>query len=298
MNTIVMPRSTPTTVRKGGERSLFAGDVAVLLAVSLLVWLAWEISHRGYFTAGDDVGYWIGVMGGVLMLLLFSYPLRKHLRFTHRWGKMKFWLWLHVFLGVMGPMLILVHSTFRVGSLNAGVALYSMIVVALSGVVGRFIYARVNRGLHGEKTNLRELTSLAGLHQSDANSKLSFAPAVVTRLKAFSDGETSPRPNFGACLRRVFWLPLVNRITYHACLTELRKPLQELALLSGWDGNSVSKRERLAHKLVKRHLDSVVRVAQYTAYERLFSLWHVAHIPFVYLLVVSAIVHVFAVHIY
>jgi hypothetical protein len=43
---------------------------------------------------------------------------------------------------------------------------------------------------------------------------------------------------------------------------------------------------------------AVVRVAQYTAYERVFALWHVAHLPFVYLLVISAVVHVVAVHAY
>jgi hypothetical protein len=42
----------------------------------------------------------------------------------------------------------------------------------------------------------------------------------------------------------------------------------------------------------------VVRVAQYNAYERVFALWHVAHLPFVYLLVISAVVHVIAVHAY
>ena len=42
----------------------------------------------------------------------------------------------------------------------------------------------------------------------------------------------------------------------------------------------------------------MVRVAQYTAYERVFALWHMAHLPFVYLLVISAIVHVIAVHAY
>jgi hypothetical protein len=45
-------------------------------------------------------------------------------------------------------------------------------------------------------------------------------------------------------------------------------------------------------------LQAVVRVAQYTAYERLFSLWHVAHLPFVFLLLLSAVVHVVAVHAY
>jgi hypothetical protein len=55
---------------------------------------------------------------------------------------------------------------------------------------------------------------------------------------------------------------------------------------------------RQSRKLVRRYLASVVRVAQFTAYERVFALWHVAHVPFVYLLVVSAIVHVVAVHAY
>ena len=53
-----------------------------------------------------------------------------------------------------------------------------------------------------------------------------------------------------------------------------------------------------AKRLVWIYLTAVARVAQYTAYEKLFSLWHIVHIPFVYLLVFSAIVHVIAVHVY
>lgn len=273
-------------------------DALLYLLVGGMVWLVWALSRRGYFTAGDDLGYWIGVAGAVLMLLLFSYPLRKHFRFAHGWGRMKLWLWLHVALGILGPLLILAHSTFRVGSLNAGVALYSMIIVALSGVIGRFIYGRINRGLFGERTSLRELETRAGLQQWDARSKLRFAPTVERRLKAFAERETSAQPSFLTCLRRVFWLPVSQRLAYKACLAELHRPLQDMALDSGWDASSVARRERLARKLVRRYLNSVVRVAQYTAYERLFSLWHVAHIPFVYLLVASAIVHVIAVHAY
>ena len=57
-------------------------------------------------------------------------------------------------------------------------------------------------------------------------------------------------------------------------------------------------RERQASKLVLKYLHAVTRVAQFTAYERLFSLWHVAHIPFVYLLVICAVVHVISVYAY
>lgn len=114
----------------------------VYLVLISLTWLVWQVSRQNYFEAGDDVGYWLGATGGVMMLLLFTYPLRKHFRFANGWGHIKWWFLLHMLLGVGGPLLILLHSTFRVGSLNAAVALYSMLIVALSGVVGRFIYSR------------------------------------------------------------------------------------------------------------------------------------------------------------
>ena len=59
-----------------------------------------------------------------MMLLLFSYPLRKYVRALQGLGKVKWWFWFHLVLGIGGPWLILVHSTFHIGSLNAGVALY------------------------------------------------------------------------------------------------------------------------------------------------------------------------------
>ncbi len=39
-----------------------------------------------------------------------------------------------MFLGITGPLLILPHPTFHVGSLNADVALSCMLVVAGSGI--------------------------------------------------------------------------------------------------------------------------------------------------------------------
>ena len=273
-------------------------DLLVYLTIVLLTWGAWRLTQLRLFTAGDDVGYWLGVVGGVMLLLLFSYPLRKRFRFAQNWGKAKWWFLLHMLLGVGGPILILVHSTFQVRSINAAAAFYSMVIVALSGVVGRFFYSRVNRGLHGEQSELREVQARAGLHQKEAHSRLRFAPEVERRLELFGQGEMSARPGFFACLYRVFWLPVKQWWTYQRCVRALRAPLRELAEKGGWDAESRARRERLAAKLVRRYLNAVVRVAQFTAYERLFSLWHVAHIPFVYLLVISAVVHVVAVHAY
>jgi hypothetical protein len=297
MNTAATSSSAPSESAKTAGQ-LMASDTVVYLVLTLLVWVTWQVSRMNLFEAGDDVGYWLGVAGGVMMLLLFSYPLRKHFRFAKNWGRVKWWFLVHMVLGVGGPLLILLHSTFRIGSLNAGVALYSMLIVAGSGVVGRFIYARVNRGLRGEQTDFKALQAKAGLDRDDVRSRLAFAPEVEERLKAFEQEELAAKVGWVTHLRRVFWLPITQWLLYRRCVAELQGPLRRLADHSKWTPEDFVRREKLARKMVRRYITAVVRVAQYTAYARLFSFWHVAHIPFVYLLILSAIVHVVAVHAY
>ncbi len=273
-------------------------DGVVCLAIASLVLAVWQFSRMGFFEAGDRIGYWLGVAGGVLLLLLFFYPVRKYTHMARDWGRMKWWLWGHMVLGISAPLLILLHSTFRVGSLNAAVALYSMLAVAISGVFGRFIYARVNRGLHGEQANLKDLQLRAGLQQSDVMSKLSFAPHVESRLAAFEKTALQPPSSWLTYLQRVFWLPLQQWRVYRQCVSELHGVLRTLAQRDHWTAADWHRREKNGKTLVARYLNAVTRVAQFSAYERLFSLWHIVHVPFLYLMVISAVVHVCAVHIY
>lgn len=288
----------PEEVEATPSRRRVSSDLLVYLVIGALVGGAWLIAKADLFKAGDDVGYWIGVAGGVMMLLLFSYPLRKYVRGLHRLGKVKWWFLVHVVLGVGGPVLILIHSTFRVGSLNAGVALYSMLIVAGSGVIGRFLYMHVNRGLTGEKTSLKQLEVRAGLTQSEARSKLHFAPEVEALLLKFAEDELHAKSGWLTHLRRITLLPLKQSLVYRQCDEALKVPLRAMAKGRGWSRAQYVGRKRVARRFIDNYLTSVVRVAQFTAFERLFALWHVAHVPFVYLLVISAIVHVIAVHAY
>lgn len=298
MSSTLDARATDSSQRAPAAARGAGSDVWIYVLLAALVFGAWRFSRLGLFRAGDDVGYALGLVGGVMMLLLFTYPLRKYVRALHGWGKVKAWFVVHMVLGVGAPLLILMHSTFHVGSLNAAVALYSMLVVAASGVIGRFIYLRVHRGLSGEKANLRALQARAGLDRNEAQSRLHFAPAVEARLQAFAETELGAPPGWATWLRQIFVLPLRAGWVYAVCCVGLRAPLRRIAVRRDWRRADVARRRRLAHKLVRRYLSSVVRVAQFTAYERLFALWHVAHVPFVYLLVVSAVVHVVAVHAY
>lgn len=286
---------------EGGQKSplrVFGSGTLVYLILVILLWGTWRISQLRLFESGDDTGYWIGVTGAVMMLLLLIYPLRKYVGFTRNWGNIRFWFWLHVVLGVFGPLLILLHSNFHTGSLNAAVALYSMLLVAGSGVVGRFIFQHINRGLLGEQTDLQTLMRNAGLDREDARSRLAFAPGVEKRLKEFAKRELGRPLGWVPNFRAVLWLPVLQYVTSRKCARELDVLLPRMAASQHWSRQDLRRRRYRARKMVDAYLNSVVRVAQYGAYSFLFSLWHVAHIPFVYVLIVTALVHVYAVHAY
>jgi hypothetical protein len=281
-----------------GRRPALASDLLVCAVILLLVWIARQISLLQLFKPGDDTGYWMGVVGAVMMLLVFTYPVRKHFRFAFTWGAVKWWLIIHMVLGVGGPVLILIHAGFAFGSLNAAVALFSMIIVALSGIEGRFIYTRVNRGLHGEISSMHELKTRAGIEQEGARSRLNFAPAVEQMVTEFDRREQVAKPSWRTHVRRAYLLPVVQLVVYLRCIYLLREPLALQAKRRGWDAPTYAERRRLARKLVWQYLNAVVRVAQFTANEWLLSAWHVAHVPFVLLLVGSTLIHIFAVHAY
>lgn len=262
-------------------------DLAVLAILAAAVGAAWGIARQGWFRSGDALSYRIAVVGGVMMLLVFLYPLRKHIRALDRLGATRWWLWSHIALGLIGPWLILVHSTFHIGSTNAGVALWSMVIVVASGVVGRFLHARVHRGLYGELTTLDDLRRRAGLVEADAVGRLHFAPEVAHALTAFDRRELEASGSVADMFRRLLWLPVSRALLARRCKRRLGAALRH-------DPDNA----RRARRLVDRYLGAVLRVSQYSAYERVFALWHVAHVPFVVLLVVSAVVHVIAVHAY
>jgi hypothetical protein len=291
------PQAAPAPSPSPGPKRR-ASDVSLYLVLALLVLGAWWFTRLGLFRSGDEVGYWLGVAGGVMMLLLLLYPVRKYFKFTHRWGKVKWWFLVHMLLGIGGPLLIIVHSTFHLGSVNAAVALFSMLIVAGSGIVGRFLYLRIHRGLHGEKNNLADLQRRAGLAEGEVQSRFRFAPEVAGHLMRFESEALSGKPGLPTAFRRVIWLPVRQRIVYQTCMTELDRRLRAVGKERGWSRGQFRRRREKVQATARNYLRCVTRVAQLSAYERLFALWHLLHAPFVYLLALTAGFHVFAVHAY
>lgn len=261
----------------------------ISLAIGLIVAAAWAVVRLADLQATSDLGYALGIAGGTAMLLLFAYPLRKRVRALHRLGPAKPWFAVHMVLGVAGPVLILLHSGFRIGSLNAGVALWSMLIVAGSGVVGRFLYLLTHRGLNGEHEELGRLMQGLGLAEARGESVWSDTPAVTSPLHRFATDArqlaTRPGHDVAGHFEAFVLLPWRRRVELRA----VRKALRALARRGDRSHNLAAIGEAYAGAL---------RLAQYGRATRLFELWHVLHIPFVYLMVVCAVVHIVAVHVY
>ncbi len=80
----------------------------------------------------------------VCFCVLFLYPIRKHWPWLGRMGKTKNWLDFHVLWGITAPIVITLHSSFKLSGL-AGLAYWIMMAVALSGFAGRYLYAQIPR---------------------------------------------------------------------------------------------------------------------------------------------------------
>jgi len=288
----------PPRRRVAATRPHARRDGALLGIVAALVACAILVARAGLFTAGSDLGYWIGVAGGTAMLLLFLYPLRKRVRALRSVGTTRFWFAVHMMLGIGGPLLIIVHSTLRFGSINAIVAFTSMSLVAASGIVGRYLYARIHHGLYGRRASLAELRTQAGLDSEAVRSKLAFAPEVEQRLEAFTlRAESAGRDGLAHPLR-FFTVGLAAMVERRRSVNEATRLLRMRALAEGWPPETLARRIRGRRALIAAHIRAVQRVAQFGVFERLFSWWHILHVPLVYMLVLSAIAHVVAVHMY
>lgn len=94
---------------------------------------------------------WVG-MGAIL--LVFVYPITKRMSRNHRWPRGGFQV--HMVAGVVGPLLIFLHSSAHVHALVPLLALTAMVVVVLSGIVGQGVHYLALRTLNDQRRQLHE----------------------------------------------------------------------------------------------------------------------------------------------
>jgi hypothetical protein len=285
---------------------LFIGTVALITVAGYSV-----LYPQTYFKPGErmfDTGYNLGLAGGIMMLVLLLYPVRKRVRYFQNLGPLPIWFRWHMVLGVLGPMTIIFHSTYHVyvpyfhptGSPNAAVAMYSMLIVSASGTFGRFFYTKIHHGLYGRLATVNEIR--AELEQSaDVESVFSFAPEVEKALEDFHARAESYARQPNVMITNFIAIGLRAKKLSWSLSREVRRILRAHAEEKHFSAAQRAEMKKQVHdyrQAIESYLHAVRDVAQFGTYERLFSWWHIFHIPLVYMMVFSAFYHVYAVHAY
>ena len=266
------------------------------VACGVVAWLGFNAQTERYISPDRGLGYALGITGGSLMLVLLLYPARKRASWLGFLGTVPGWFQAHMVLGLVGPLLILFHSNFSQGAMNSNVALYCMLVVAISGLFGRYFHGRIHVAFQDRQlafTGLR--AQLDGMAQDEAAAP--YGASLALRLKSGVISMTEGLGFIPEILRppfiglRAWWL---RRELSRFIRGEVRRTAAE----RGLDGRAQRGEVKDARHLVDSYIDAARKVVEFRAYEQMFSLWHLLHLPLFFMLLAAGIVHVIAVHVY
>lgn len=242
-----------------------------------------------YYSPEEGIGYYLGLVGGSMMLVALAYTMFKYVAALRTRAVMRHWLTIHIFFGTAGPILVLIHSTFSIGSLNGGIALITMLLVFVSGVMGRFLYSKTHYGLGGQKARVKDLQEAL---------KLAGRKIKSSRLEEFTESVLIHRDTLPHAIWELSSFGWRSRWLYFRLSENMRLHLNSMALEQNWDAASVRQKRQEFKKQLRSYIDTLEKVALFRVYERFFAFWRNAHVPLLYLLLMSGIVHVIAVHMY
>jgi len=268
------------------------------LALILCVYAGWHNRGSVYLTPEQGPGYFLGIAGGVLMLLLLVYPLRKHIRWMRCLGPVRYWFRAHMMMRILGPVLILYHCNFQLGSANGNIALFSMLLVSGSGLVGRYFYTRIHYGLYGQKADLAHLGSDTVRARNRMDMVFTVVPGLQDSLRKLESRALTHPEGLIAGMLCVLVIGFKTRWCWLVSGIKLRN-----AFMGVQQRRLMTREQRLfylrkARFYLRAYLGTVRRIAGFSFYERLFSLWHVLHLPLFFMLLISGFVYVYAVHMY
>jgi hypothetical protein len=236
------------------------------------------------------IGINLGMVGVLMFFLIYLYPLRKKWGWLGRMGNSRHWLDFHVVLGTAAPIIIAFHSSFKFGNI-AGMAFYSMLMVTLSGFVGRYLYAHIPRGLSAAELTMKEIQEKEeALRKELAEQESTFGFSVEALSELPTPAEVAKTPMI-ASLLSMFLIDFKR--PFKASIVRLREAgfFPWLFSCFGLFATRNQKLER-AIRIAQKQASLSQSIAFLTRTQQIFQLWHVVHRPFSYAFAILAVLHI------
>ncbi|MEQ1504416.1 MAG: hypothetical protein ABMB14_19400 [Myxococcota bacterium] len=269
---------------------LFLGAFTLLLlfvaAVVLLVGLPYYFTpiharpdHALYdwYASNRVVGLLLGMVGTGLMTIMLLYSVRKWIPMLTFMGSTQFWMRFHMVCGLLGPMFILLHAELKLPSGYIGVGFWCMVLVAISGFFGRYLFgyfpataADLKVDLQQAQKRLTELRAQLVADTRDAN-----ALQVAGAVKLARDLKFEPRT-------------LGELIILDA---DVRRRVNLIKILLYRAGLPPAARKR-AEKTLIQQLELRRSMAGFDVARRLLRYWSLLHQPLAVAMYLIMFVHI------
>ncbi|GEM_PF-106341 len=226
-------------------------------------------------------GHGLGVIGSAMMIIgVASYSSRKRIRRLRFMGKIKHWLEFHIFLCLLGPTLVLYHTTFKFGGI-VSVAAWSMIFVALSGLLGRYIYTQIPRTIEGNELTVDDLAKENRRMQEKLRRAYNLDDDTMEMINHISEVESyQSHPSVFKAIGSLLVDDIrrrsrIGKVKHHLRKTDI--PAHHLKEII-----SIARSKSLLMR----------RIAFLDTARSIFHYWHVVHFPFSIIMFLILAVHV------
>jgi hypothetical protein len=296
--------TTATSLADPHRMHRFRLKIAYLLAIAgTLVLLAYGFAYywsspeqralspkHAYLKPSGAIGLRLGMFGVLLFFVIFLYPLRKKWAWLGRQGNSKRWLDFHVLLGLLAPVVVTFHSSFKFSGI-AGVAYWIMIVVALSGVVGRYIYAQIPRSLNSAELSLQEAQEQSLRMTTQLKNTGILSSRDIDGLLHLPDMRKMASTSLLGALGRMLLFDLLFPLRIWRLRQKMLWSKRRWWSLVGFGRGQNIVLER-AISMAREQTLLTKKILFLSKSHRMLHLWHIIHRPFSYSFAVLASIHV------
>ena len=288
----VAPRSSGAHPQeRPRSHRVFRAFLALLVVICLagIPYYALPIAERvrspfhPWLKPSGYIGQSAGLLALVIFLYLWLYPLRKKFRSLAFTGSIARWLDTHVLAALALPLLVAIHAAWRFTGL-IGLGFWSMMVVWLSGIVGRYIYARIPRSRAGVELSIAEIGLRRKALVADIARSSGLDPTQVETALAVGEPGAERRGILGT-LRRMIADDWARR--------RAARRLVRLWRARGF-GKRKNDRQVLAATLhlASREVALAQQARMLDATHDVFRYWHVLHRPVAIAALLAVLIHV------
>jgi len=237
-----------------------------------------------WFKPAGYIGQSAGLLALAIFLFLWLYPLRKKFRWLSWTGSIARWLDVHVLAALSLPLLVAIHAAWRFAGL-IGLGFWSMLVVWLSGIAGRYIYARIPRSKAGVELTIDEIAA----RRETLLAEIVTASGLDARLVQATLAVREPGPGTRRGVLGTLFGMVADDLARRRAARALRRAWRARARHGRRDdGRLIAEVLHLA----RREMSLEQQARMLDASHNVFRYWHILHRPVAVAALVAVLVHV------